>query len=73
MTRICKLALIAVAAVSVASPVLAQSQHRVAMHKGGGLDAFAMAPGAPGGSAFSPAGTGGGSIGYNEHLRHDTW
>jgi hypothetical protein len=38
-----------------------------------GLNAFAMVPAAGGGSAFSPAATGGGSVGYNENLRADTW
>jgi hypothetical protein len=83
MTRMSKLALVAIAAVGVAAPALAQSsQHRVGLHKvhrqtvvarDSGLNAFALAPGGAGGSAFSPAATGGGSLGYNENLRRNQW
>jgi hypothetical protein len=83
MTRISKLALVAVAAMGVASPVLAQSsQHRIGIHKvyrhtvvarQSGFNAFAMVPGGAGSSAFSPAANGGGSVGYNENLRRDQW
>jgi hypothetical protein len=83
MTRISTLALIAVATVGIAAPAFAQSsQHRVGLHhvhrqtvvaRDNGLNAFAMVPGGAGGSAFSPAATGGGSIGYNENLRRDQW
>jgi hypothetical protein len=83
MTRMSTLALIAIATVGIAAPALAQSpQHRVGLHKvhhhtvvarDSGLNAFAMAPGGAGGSVFSPAATGGSSIGYNENLRRDQW
>lgn len=83
MIRFSKLALVAIAVVGIASPVFAQSsQHRVAMHKvhrhtvvapESGINAFAMAPGGADGSVFSPAATGGGSVGYNENLRRDQW
>jgi hypothetical protein len=83
MINLSRLALIAVAAATIASPALAQSsQHRVGLHKvhrqtvvahDSGLNAFAMVPGGAGGSAFSPAATGGGSVGYNENLRRDQW
>jgi hypothetical protein len=83
MIRISKLALVAVAAMGAASPVFAQSsQHRVGIHKvhhhtvvarESGFNAFAMVPGGAGGSAFSPAANGGGSVGYNENLRRDQW
>lgn len=57
-------------------------QHRVAIHKArrhvvvarqNGFNAFAMVPGSADGSSLSPAATGGGSLGYNENLRHDQW
>jgi hypothetical protein len=48
-------------------------RHRPGSARQSGLNAFAMAPAAEGGSAFSPAATGGGSVGYNENLRTDTW
>ena len=83
MTRISKLALVAVGAIGIASPAFAQSsQHRVAIHKvhrhtvvarESGANAFDMVPGGAGGSVFSPAANGGGSIGYNENLRRDQW
>jgi hypothetical protein len=76
-------AIIAIVAVlAIAPPELAQSsaqQYPGAMHRyprqtvGGynnGVDAFDVVPG---GGAFSPALTGGGSVGYNESLRHDQW
>lgn len=82
MIRISTLALIAIAAAGIASPVLAQSsQHRVGMHKvhrhavvarQSGFNAFAAVPGG-GDSVFSPAANGGGSIGYNENIRRDQW
>lgn len=82
MIRISTLALIAIAAAGIASPVFAQSSpHRVGMHKvhrhavvarETGLNAFAVVPWA-GDSAFSPVANGGGSTGYNEHIRRDQW
>lgn len=38
-----------------------------------GLNAFAMVPNLHGRSMYSPALTGGGSFGYNENFRRDTW
>ena len=76
-------AIIAIVTVlAIAPPALAQSsapQYPRATHRvprqivGGynnGVDAFDVVPG---GGAFSPALTGGGSVGYNESLRHDQW
>jgi hypothetical protein len=48
-------------------------RHRGAAARRSGFNAFAMVPAAGVGSAFSPAATGGGSVGYNENLRTDTW
>jgi hypothetical protein len=45
---------------------------KAAAHRSG-RNAFAMVPDGASGSAFSPAATGGGSIGYNENLRRDQW
>jgi hypothetical protein len=83
MNRIFRLALIGLTAAGIAAPAFAQSsQHRVGLHKvhrqtvvtrDSGINAFAMVPGGAGGSAFSPAANGGGSIGYNENLRRDQW
>lgn len=83
MIRMSRLALIAIAAASIAAPAFAQSsQHRVGLHKvhrqtvvarDSGLNTFAMVPAGAGGSVFSPAATGGGSIGYNENLRRNQW
>ena len=64
MLKTSTFALIAAAvAVSVASPVLAQSRHD-------GRDAFAMVP--HGDGANSPALTGGGSAGYNADIGKKT-
>jgi hypothetical protein len=75
MTKFFRLALIAaVAAGGLASPAFAQTQ-RVAVHhirhhitagRQSGSNAFATVPSFQDGSIFSPASTGGGSIGYNE-------
>ena len=80
MISISKLALIAVAAAGIATPAAAQSFNSVARHARihaatpqSGLNAFALVPRGDGGSAFSPAATGGGSAGYNENLRRDAW
>lgn len=82
MTQLSRLALIAaVAAMGVASPAFAQTprvavhhvRHRSPVGAQIGTNAFAMVPGFQGGSAFSPSSTGGGSVGYNENLRKDTW
>jgi hypothetical protein len=103
MIRISRLAVIAIAAASIAAPAFAQSfdpefgtgntlpfafattaqqsgkvthaRHmRVkAAARRSGLNAFAMVPSGDGGSALSPAATGGGSVGYNENLRRDQW
>jgi len=72
MNRIFRLALIGITAVGIAAPAFAQSYHSPGAHQSG-RNAFAMVPGGAGGSAFSPAATGGGSIGYNENLRRDQW
>lgn len=64
MTKTSKLVLIvAIAAVGIASPVLAQSRDN-------GRDAFAMVPQSY--DYNSPALTGGGSIGYNADLPQHT-
>jgi len=68
MTRVIKLALIAVAVAGIASPSFAKSRHHTVAAQSG-FSAFAMVPG----GAFSPAANGGGSIGYNENLRRDAW
>jgi hypothetical protein len=47
--------------------------HRSAAARQNGFNAFAMVPAGAGGSAFSAAANGGGSIGYNENLRRDQW
>jgi hypothetical protein len=80
MIRISRLALVAVAAAGIVTPAAAQSFNPVARHARihavapqSGLDAFAMVPRGEGGSALSPAATGGGSVGYNENLRRDQW
>jgi hypothetical protein len=86
VTKISKLALIAaIALVGMGSTTFAQSSnpnsgigaHSARHHKmsprQGGMSAFDMVPGSAGGSVFSPALTGGGSAGYNENLRQDTW
>ena len=55
----------------------APQAHRVATHptrlaaRRTGVNAFAMVPGAAGGSAYDPAATGGGSAGYNGLLREE--
>ncbi len=36
-----------------------------------GVNAFAMVPGAAGGTAYDPAATGGGSVGYNQNIRNE--
>lgn len=54
----------AVVAVSVASPVLAQSRHN-------GRNAFAMVPHNDG-AAYSSAVNGGGSVGYNADIGKKT-
>ena len=82
MTNLSRFALIAaVAAVGLASPAFAQSQrmavhhvrhHTTTTHQSG-MNAFAMVPSFQGSSALSPSSTGGGSFGYNEHLRQDQW
>lgn len=68
MNRIAKLAVIAVAAAGIAAPAFAQS-----FDPRFGANAYAMVPAGDGGSALHPAATGGGSIGYNETLRHNQW
>ena len=80
MISISKLALIAVAAAGIATPAAAQSFDSAARHarinaatSQNGFNAFAMVPRGDGGSALSPAATGGGSVGYNENLRRDQW
>jgi hypothetical protein len=82
MTNFSRVALIAaVAAMGLASPAFAQMQrvavHHVRHHTSAGTqtgsNAFAMVPSFQGGNAFSPSSTGGGSVGYNENLRKDTW
>jgi hypothetical protein len=82
VTNLSRLALIAaVAAMGLASPAFAQTQrvavHHVRHHATAGVqpgsNSLAMVPSFQGGSAFSPAFTGGGSIGYNENLRTDQW
>lgn len=72
MNRICKLALVAIAAAGIAAPAFAQSYHTPVAHQSG-RNAFAMVPAGDGGSAFNPAATGGGSFGYNENLRRNQW
>lgn len=65
---------------SAPSPVLQPTRvtvrtvrnHTVATRQSG-VNAFAMMPAVGTGSAFSPAATGGGSVGYNENLRKDAW
>jgi hypothetical protein len=63
-----KLALIAaVAAIGIASPVLAQSRDS-------GRDLFDVAPSNVAASTvYDPAATGGGSIGYNESQTTNQW
>jgi hypothetical protein len=69
MIKQSKLILIAaIAAVSLASPVLAQSRHT----RDDGQRAFAMVP-ATGSGLHDPAITGGGSRGYNENVLKDQW
>jgi hypothetical protein len=83
MTNISKLALAAaIVAVGIASPAFAQdfspygpiaaphSNHTKTAARQGGLNAFAMAPSS---SQYDPALNGGGSVGYNQNLREDTW
>lgn len=68
----------ALMAVGIASPALAHTHHaaRPVFHRSAdpqsGLRAFDMVPGGSWNS-YSPAQTGGGSLGYNENLRTDQW
>ena len=63
----------AIVAAGLVSPALARTQHRTdRVIPESGLHAFATVPYAGFGS-FSPAATGGGSIGYNENIRKDQW
>jgi hypothetical protein len=68
----------ALMAVGMASPAFAHTYHagHPALHRSAdprsGLRAFDMVPGGYGNS-YSPAATGGGSLGYNENLRTDQW
>jgi hypothetical protein len=48
-------------------------RHRAIARRESGVHAFAMVPAFGSDSVFSPALNGGGSIGYNENLRKDTW
>lgn len=75
---------IAVAAAAVSSSAFAQASdqnlgmgiHHARHHKMAarqGSRAFALVPSVQGGAAFDPALTGGGSAGYNENLRRDSW
>lgn len=80
MISISRLALIAVVGAGIVTPAVAQSFDPVPRHarinaatSQSGLNAFGMVPRGGGGSALNPAATGGGSIGYNEHLRRDQW
>ena len=68
MTNISKLVLVAaIAALSIASPALAQSRDD-------GREAFGMVPpNATFSPANDPANTGGGSHGYNENLLKNQW
>lgn len=52
---------------------LARHERIKATARRSGLNAFAMVPAVEGGSALSPAATGGGSVGYNENLRRNQW
>jgi hypothetical protein len=60
----------------VASPAFAHTHHVSAIHRSAdpqsGLNAYDMVPGGSWNS-YSPAATGGGSLGYNENLRTDQW
>ena len=57
----------------IATPAFARTHHVAAIHhSAAGLNAYDMAPGGSWNS-YSPAETGGGSVGYNENLRTDQW
>jgi hypothetical protein len=83
MTSISKLALVAlITSVGIASPAFAQdfspnapiatpqTTHAKAAARQSGLNAFGMAPS---GSRYDPALNGGGSFGYLQSLRDNTW
>jgi hypothetical protein len=61
------------ATASVTKVAVHKIRHRTVAARQSGANAFAMVPGSAGGSAFSPAANGGGSVGYNENLRRDQW
>jgi hypothetical protein len=70
-----KLVLSALGIALMATPAFAQqtrAHHHHIVARQSGLNAFAMVPRAQG-DGLAPAATGGGSIGYNENLRTDTW
>lgn len=58
----------AIVAVGFASPAFAQRYV-----DDSGVNAFAAVPAYGGGSAFHPAATGGGSLGYNENVNRSDW
>jgi hypothetical protein len=62
-------------AFGIASPAFAHTHHVSAVHHfapRSGLSAYDMVPGGNW-NTYSPAETGGGSLGYNENLRTDQW